>query len=219
MAWALCNMEQQSRSNATNATNHQATEKTSTADKTSSIKPVHLLGLLDLNRGAPSPYLFGLLDINRGAPSPSLSPFSTPSVAESVEFTETNPEALHGLGLGIDAIEQKASGNMGINDTESEGEGEELSAGGASSVQLKQVCLLSKSCVLKISFSKSCGFENLYQRSIDATLVQIFEKLRFQIHFFEQEAPGDNCMPDAEGESQIEEISTGGVVFNALQQV
>jgi hypothetical protein len=133
-------MEQQSRSNATNATNHQATEKTSTADKTSSIKPVHLLGLLDLNRGTPSPYLFGLLDINRGAPSPSLSPFSTPSVADSVEFTETNPEALHGLGLGIDAIEQKAP-DMGINDTESEGEGEEISTGGNFALFMAQVCL------------------------------------------------------------------------------
>jgi len=65
-----------------------------------------------------------------GMPSMASSPasaFSIHSVPESVEFTETNPEALGGLGLGIDAIEQKAP-DMGMNDTESEGEGEELSA-------------------------------------------------------------------------------------------
>lgn len=112
-------MEQQSRSNATNAsdaTNNQA------ADKTSSITPEHIFGLLALNPGPPSP----------------CSSFSTPSVADSVEFTETKPEALAGLGLGIDAIEQKAPGNAVMNDTESESEIEEISAGVASSVQLKQ---------------------------------------------------------------------------------
>ena len=176
MAWALCNMEQQSRSNATNATNHQATEKTSTADKTSSIKPVHLLGLLDLNRDAPSPYLLGLLDLNRGASSPSLSPFSTPSVADSVEFTETNPEALHGLGLGIDAIEQKAPGDAVVNDTESEGEGEEIFAGAALAVPMQQVCPSSKSCVLKFSFSKSSVFILLQnRRSMKTQLFILFQ--------------------------------------------
>jgi hypothetical protein len=122
-------MEQQSRSNATNAsdatnatnaTNHQA------ADKTSRIKPVHLLGLLDLNRGAPSP---------------SLSPFSTASVADSVEsaeYTETNPKGIDAMEQEAPAIEQKAPGYTGMNDTESESEIEEISAGAASSVQLKQ---------------------------------------------------------------------------------
>ncbi len=71
-------------------------------------------------------------------PSPCSSAFYTPSVADSVEFTETNPEALHGLGLGIDAIEQKAPAIDKMNDTESESEIEEISAGAASSVQLKQ---------------------------------------------------------------------------------
>jgi len=79
-----------------------------------------------------------------GMPSMASSPASalslTHSVAESVEFTETNPEALHGLGLGIDAIEQKAP-DMGMNDTESEGEGEEISAGGNFALFMAQVCL------------------------------------------------------------------------------
>ncbi len=79
-----------------------------------------------------------------GMPSMASSPASalslTHSVAESVEFTETNPEALHGLGLGIDAIEQKAP-DMGINDTESEGEGEEISAGGNFALFMAQVCI------------------------------------------------------------------------------
>ncbi len=80
-----------------------------------------------------------------GMPSMASSPASalslTHSVAESVEFSETKPEALGGLGLGIDAIEQKAPGNMGINDTESEGEGEEISAGAALAVPMQQVCI------------------------------------------------------------------------------
>jgi hypothetical protein len=56
----------------TNVTNQQATHLTS------SIKPVHLSGLLALNPGPPS----------------TSSSFSTPSVADSVEFTETNPAAV-----------------------------------------------------------------------------------------------------------------------------
>ena len=83
-------------------------------------------------------------------PSMASSPasvFSIPSVPESVEFTETNPEALRGLGLGIDAIDQKAPGDTVMNDTESEGEmeqpstGVEISAGAALSVPMQQVCL------------------------------------------------------------------------------
>ena len=98
-----------------------------------------------------------------GMPSIASSPASvlslTHSVAESVEFSETNPEALGGLGLGIDAIEQKAPGDAVVNDTESEGEGEEISTGAALAVPMQQVCLSSKSCVLKFSFSKSCVFD------------------------------------------------------------
>ena len=80
-----------------------------------------------------------------GMPSMASSPASalslTHSVAESVEFSETKPEALGGLGLGIDAIEQKAPGDMRINDTESEGEGEEISTGGNFALFMAQVCL------------------------------------------------------------------------------
>ncbi len=68
---------------------------------------------------------------NTAMPSMASSPvsaFSIHSVPESVEFTETNPEALGGLGLGIDAIEQKAPGNMVMNDTESESEMEQVGA-------------------------------------------------------------------------------------------
>ena len=80
----------------------------------------------------------GHTDMPSMASSPA-SVFSIPSVPESVEFTETNPEALRGLGLGIDAIEQKA--HMVMNDTESESEGGEISAGAALSVPMQQVCL------------------------------------------------------------------------------
>ena len=100
-------MEQQSRSNAsnattaTNATNHQA------ADKTSRIEPAHLLGLLTLNSVPPSP-------------------FSTASVADSVEFTETNPEVLRGLGIDTDndapASDKDKSGDMDILEVADESE-------------------------------------------------------------------------------------------------
>jgi len=139
MAWVLCNMEQQSRSNvtnATNATNNQA------ADKTSSITPEHIFGLIALNPGPTSP----------------CSSFSIPSVTDSVrsaEFTETNPEALR--GLGIDASEQEAPvidmDNTSDKDADvmdvhnaSEQEApaidqEQNSTGAALSVPLQQVCL------------------------------------------------------------------------------
>jgi hypothetical protein len=128
MAWALCNMEQQSRSNttnATNSTNHQATHKTS------SIKPAHLWGLLDLNPGQPSH---------------SLSPFSTASVADSVEsaeYTETNSKGIDSMEQEAPPIDKDASGDPGMNDTESEDEGEEISTGGVLSVPVNQVCLFS----------------------------------------------------------------------------
>ena len=133
-------MEQQSRSTAkTNATNDQD------AKKTSSIKPVHALGLLALNPGPPST---------------SSSPLSTPSVAESAEFTETNPEALR--GLGIDASEQEAPDNSGMPDAADESEMEQNSTGAALSVPLQQVCLISKTKLFVFSKPKSCVFD-LYQ--------------------------------------------------------
>ena len=114
-------MEQQSRSNATNATN--ATNNQA-ADKTSSIKPVHGLGLLALN---PGPH------------STSSSPFSTPSVADSVEFTETNPAGV--IDKEVTVKDQQAPGDTVMNDTESESEMEQISTGAASSVVTQQVCL------------------------------------------------------------------------------
>jgi hypothetical protein len=58
------------------------------------------------------------------------------------------------------ATDEQAPGDTVMNDTESESE--ELSAGAALAVPMQQVCLSSKSCVLKFSFSKSCVFD-LYQ--------------------------------------------------------
>ena len=46
-----------------------------------------------------------------------------------------------------------------MNDTESESEGVEISTGGALAEPMQQVCLSSKSCFLKFSFSKSCVFD------------------------------------------------------------
>ena len=126
MAWALCNMEQQSRStartNTTNATNATNVTHQIATHLTSSIKPVHLSGLLALN---PAP------------PSTCPSPFSTPSVADSLEFTETNPAAV--IDKEASAIEEAPDTVM--NDTESESEIEQISTGAASSVQMRQVCL------------------------------------------------------------------------------
>ena len=125
MSWALCNMEQQSRSNATiasdatNATNNQA------ADKTSSMQPVHIMGLLDLNRGAPSP---------------SLSGFSAASVAESVEFTETNPAVV--IDKEAPASEEQAPLDSGMPDAADESEMQEISTGGALADPMQEVCHL-----------------------------------------------------------------------------
>ena len=124
MAWALCNMEQQSRSKTTHTTNATNATKDQDAKKTSRIKPVHALGLLALNPGPPST---------------SPSPFSTPSVADSVEsaeFTETNPAAV--MDKEASAIDKDAPGTV-MNDTESEME--QISTGAASSVVTQQVCL------------------------------------------------------------------------------
>ena len=124
-------MEQQSRSkttHTTNATNDQD------AKKTSSIKPVHALGLLALNPGPPSP----------------CSSFSTPSVADSVEFTETNPAAV--MHKQAPAKDQQAPIDTVMNDTESESEMEQISTGAASSVVTQQVCLF---IFEKLSFHKS----------------------------------------------------------------
>jgi hypothetical protein len=113
-------MEQQSHSNAaneTNATNNQA------ADKTSSIQPVHLMGLLDLNRGAPSP---------------CLSPFSAASVAESVEFTQTNPAAV--VDKEAPASEQEAPLDSAMPDAEGASQIEEISTGGNFALFMAQVC-------------------------------------------------------------------------------
>ena len=114
LAWALCDMEQQSHSNAskattvTNATNHDS------ADKTSRIEPAHLLGLLTLNSVPPSP-------------------FSTASVADSVEFTETNPEVLRGLGIDTEqaapASDKEKSGDMHILEVADESEMQQSSTG------------------------------------------------------------------------------------------
>jgi hypothetical protein len=67
----------------------------------------------------------------------SVSPFSTPSVTESFEFTETNPQ-------GIDVIDKEAPGDTVMNDTESESEMEQISTDASLSVPLQQVCLCRK---------------------------------------------------------------------------
>jgi hypothetical protein len=99
-------MQTKSLSNpTTNATNHQP------VDKSSRITPEHTFGLLALNPGSPS----------------SFSSFSTPSVAESVRLTDYGPELL--LGSEIDAVDKQAPNDTVMNDTESESEIQEISAG------------------------------------------------------------------------------------------
>ena len=74
------------------------------------------------------------------ASSPA-SALSTPSVPESLEFTETNPEGIDAIGQEAPAIEQEAPGDTVMNDTESEGEGGEISTGGNFALFMAQVCL------------------------------------------------------------------------------
>jgi hypothetical protein len=90
------------------------------ADKTSRIEPAHLLGLLDLNRGAPSP---------------CLSP--TPSVADSVEFTETNPAAV--IEKSAPASDLQVQDDTVMNDIEPEADVEEFSTAAASSAPMQEV--------------------------------------------------------------------------------
>ena len=90
------------------------------ADKTSSIEPAHLLGLLDLNRGAPSP---------------CLSP--TASVADSVEFTETNPAAV--IEKAAPASDLQSQDDTVMNEIEPESEMELVSTAAASSAPMLEV--------------------------------------------------------------------------------
>jgi hypothetical protein len=63
--------------------------------------------------------------------SSSASDFSTASVAESVEFTETNPEAMRGLGLGIDENDNAAH----------ESEKQDISGVSTPSAPMQELCL------------------------------------------------------------------------------
>ncbi len=80
-------------------------------------------------------------------PSPCSSAFYTPSVADSVEFTETNPVGIDAIGQEAPAIGQEASAIDKMNDTESESEGGEIctggdiSTGGNFALFMAQVCL------------------------------------------------------------------------------
>jgi hypothetical protein len=143
-------MEQESRSNGASATPSKQA-----ADNTSRIKSVHVLGLLALNcapvektdvpSNAMSPLSAWAVKINAmdtGMPSrasSSASDFSTPSVADSVEFTETNPAGV--IDKEAPVKDTQAPVDTVMNDTESESEIEEISAGGVLSVPLNQVCI------------------------------------------------------------------------------
>ncbi len=84
-------------------------------------------------------HILGLLALNPGSPS-SCSSFSTPSVAESVRLTDYGPELL--LGSEIDAVDNQAPNDTVMNDTESESEIQEISAGADLSVPIQEVCYL-----------------------------------------------------------------------------
>ena len=165
-------MEQESRSNAASATSSKQA-----ADNTSRIKSVHVLGLLALNRApvektdvpsnAMSPLSAWAAKINvmdTGMPSrasSSASDFSTPSVADSVEFTETNPAGV--IDKEAPAKDTQAPGDTVMNDTESESEMEQISTGAASSVLTQQVCLLIFEKLRFRSGTNLCHGTNLYQ--------------------------------------------------------
>ena len=77
-----------------------------------------------------------------GPHSTCSSPFSTPSVADSVEFTETNPAAvIDKQAPASDMPPFSAPGDTAMLETESESEMEVNSTGTSSSVLMKQVCL------------------------------------------------------------------------------
>ena len=101
-----------------------AASAASTASATSRITSVNLMGLLDLNRGAPSP---------------CLSPFSAASVPESVEFTETNPAAV--VDKEAPVIQQEAPLDSVMPDAEGASQIEEISTGGNFARFMAQVCL------------------------------------------------------------------------------
>ncbi len=67
---------------------------------------------------------------------------SSASVAESVEFTETNPEARCGLGLRIDANDKEAPGDAVMNDAADESQIEEISTERNFAVFMAQVFFL-----------------------------------------------------------------------------
>ncbi len=122
------------------------------ADKTSRINPVHVSGLLALNPGpldksnskevlpqrgrqkmVATMRAFPGQEAISAAAMPSISssaasPFSTPSVAESVEFTETNPKGIDAMEQEAPPMDQDASGDPGMNDTESDSEKEQTPA-------------------------------------------------------------------------------------------
>jgi len=133
LAWALCNMQTKSLSNpTTNATNHQP------VDKSSRITPEHIFGLLALNPGSPS----------------SCSSFSTPSVADSVEFNETNPKNIDAIDKETPVIDQRAPNDTVMNDTESESKIQAISEDATLSVPNQKVCHL---LLLYVSHSRLFG--------------------------------------------------------------
>ena len=121
-----------------NVNNDRVADKTSKkrmADKTSKKNISHALASCSINK-----------DFNEkewiekefwGPHSNCSSPFSTPSVADSVEFTETNPAAV--IDKQAPASDMPPFSAPG--DTESESEMEVNSTGTSSSVLMKQVCL------------------------------------------------------------------------------
>jgi len=99
------------------------------ADKTSKINISHALALCSIKKEFNEKEWIEKEFL--GPHSNGSSPFSTPSVADSVEFTETNPAAF------------SAPGDTAMLETESEFESEMEAnfTGTSSSVLMKQVCL------------------------------------------------------------------------------
>ena len=134
------------------------------------------------------------------ASSPA-SALSTPSVPESLEFTETNPEGIDGIDQEAPAIEQKAPGDMVMNDTESDAAGEtveEFSTTAALPAPMHQVCQLHFcnifrnekfsfhkaffACLVKTQLFTRHFFENTNFRTF--AIVRKFENATFRKIFF-----------------------------------
>jgi hypothetical protein len=107
------------------------------ADKTSKINISHALALCSIKKEFNEKEWIEKEFL--GPHSNCSSPFSTPSVADSVEFTETNPSAV--IDKQAPASDQQAPGDSVMPDAADGSKITEISTGGNFTLFMTQVCL------------------------------------------------------------------------------